>query len=147
MPRNLMLKAVRDAISEVDAVAVMLDASKPFGAGDQQVLDLIAPVRVPLVLVLNKIDKIRKPDLLPMIDRYSKLAKFEEIVPVSALKGDNVEALLHVLFRLLPVGPALYPEDQISDRHERSIAAEIIREKLIERTEDELPYSTAVTIF
>jgi GTP-binding protein Era len=143
---SVMMKSVRDAMSEGDVVALMIDASQAFGTGDQYSLELIAPVQVPKVLVVNKIDKIRKPDLLPLIDRYSKLAKFEEIVPVSALTGENVEALEKVLFRLLPAGPPLYPEDQISDRQERSIAAEIIREKLIERTGDELPYATAVTI-
>jgi GTP-binding protein Era len=143
---SLMMKSVRDAMSEVDAVALIVDASQPFGSGDQFALDLIAPVQIPRVLALNKIDRIRKPDLLPLMERYSKLAKFEELVPISALKGENVETLLTVLFKLLPESPALYPEDQISDRPERSIAAEIIREKLIERTGDELPYSTAVTI-
>jgi len=143
---SLMMKAVRDAMSEVDVVALMVDVSQPFGKGDRFVLDLVAPLPVVRVLILNKVDRIRKPDILPLIDQYSKLAKFEDIVPISALKGDNVEALVQVLFRLLPVGPPYYPEDQISDRQERSIAAEIIREKLIDRTEDELPYSTAVTI-
>ena len=81
-----------------------------------------------------------------MIDTYSKLAKFEDIVPISALRGENVETLMKVFFKLLPVGPALYPEDQLSDQQERSIAAEMVREKLIKLTDDELPYSTAVTI-
>ena len=143
---TLMMKSVRSAMSEVDAVVLMIDASQPFGAGDQYTVELIAPVHVSKVLVVNKIDKVRKPDLLPLIDRYSRLGKFEDIVPLSALTGENVETLVRVLFKLLPVGPASYPEDQLSDRQERSIAAEIIREKLIERTGDELPYSTAVTI-
>ena len=97
-------------------------------------------------MILNKIDRVRKPDLLPLIDMYSKLAKFEEIVPISALRGENVETLVKVLFQLLPAGPPLYPEDQLSDRQERSIAAEIVREKLIDLTEDELPYSMAVSV-
>jgi GTP-binding protein Era len=110
------------------------------------VLDLVGTIDVPKILLLNKVDKVRKPDLLPLIERYSKLSKFDEIVPMSALTGDNVETLLAILFRRLPEGPQYYPEDQLSDRHERSIAAEIVREKLIDLTEDELPYSTAVTI-
>ena len=98
------------------------------------------------MLILNKIDRVKKPDLLPLIDMYSKLAKFEEIVPISALSGDNVETLVKVLFQLLPTGPPLYPEDQLTDRQERSIAAEMIREKLINLTEEELPYSMAVSV-
>jgi GTP-binding protein Era len=141
-----MMKSVREAMNEVDVVVLMIDCSQPFGKGDQFVVDLVNTVNVPKILAVNKVDKIRKPDLLPLIERYSKLAKFDEIVPVSALKGDNVEALVQILFRLLPEGPHYYPDDQLSDRQERSITAEIIREKLIELTEDELPYSTAVTI-
>jgi GTP-binding protein Era len=141
-----MMKSVRDAMSEVDVVAVMIDCSQPFGKGDQFVLDLVRTINVPKILLLNKVDKVRKPDLLPLMERYSKLSKFDEIVPLSALKGDNVEALLSILFRTLPTGPQYYPEDQLSDRQERSIAAELIREKLIDLTEDELPYSTAVTV-
>jgi GTP-binding protein Era len=143
---NLMMKSVREAMSEVDVLALMIDCSQPFGKGDQFVLDLVGPVAAPRILLLNKVDRIKKSDLLPLIQRYSNLAKFEEIIPVSALKGDNVEALITILFRLLPEGPHYYPEDQLSDRHERSITAEIIREKLIDLTEDELPYSTAVTV-
>jgi len=143
---SLMMKSVRDAMSEVDVIAVMADVSQPFGKGDQFVLDIVAPIDVQKVLILNKIDRVRKPDLLPLIDRYSKLARFDEIVPIAALTGENVETLMIALFKLLPEGPPYYPEDQLSDRQERSIAAEIIREKLIDRTEDELPYSTAVSI-
>jgi GTP-binding protein Era len=143
---SLMMRSVRDAMSEVDVVALMVDASESFGRGDRFVIDLVAPLEVKKVLILNKIDRVRKPEILPLIDRYSRLAKFEEIVPISALKGDNVDALVKALFNLLPVSPPYYPEDQLSDRQERSIAAELIREKLIERTEDELPYSTAVSV-
>ena len=143
---NLMMKAVREAMQEVDVVALMIDSSQPFGKGDQFVLDMMSTISVPKVLILNKVDRVRKPDLLPMIERYSKLTKFDEIIPMSALKDVNVDALINVLFRFLPEGPLYYPEDQLSDRHERSIAAEIIREKLIDLTEDELPYATAVTV-
>jgi GTPase len=142
----LMMKAVREAMSGVHVLALMVDVSQAFGQGDRFVLDLIAPVRVTKILILNKIDQIRKPDLLPMIDRYSKLSKFEEIVPISALTAENVETLVKVLFKLLPEAPPYYPEDQLSDRPERYIAAEIIREKLINLTNDELPYATAVSV-
>ena len=143
---SLMMKSVRDAISDVDVLALMVDASQRFGKGDQFALELIAPLSPTKVLILNKIDRVKKPDLLPLIDMYSKLTKFEEIVPVSALSGENIETLVKVLFQLLPTGPALYPEDQLTDRQERSIAAEMIREKLINLTEEELPYSMAVSV-
>jgi GTPase len=143
---NLMMKAVREAIHEVDVVALMIDCSQPFGRGDQFVVELVNTISVPKVLILNKIDKVRKTELLPMIERYSKLANFAEIIPMSALRDANVEGLITVLMKFLPEGPFYYPDDQISDRPERAITAEIIREKLIEFTEDELPYATAVTV-
>lgn len=143
---SVMMRSVRDSLADVDVVALMVDAAQPFGKGDRFVLDLVSPLPVMKVLILNKIDRVKKPEVLPLMDQYSKLAKFEDIVPISALNGENVETLIKVLFKLLPQGPPLYPEDQLSDRQERSIAAEIVREKVIQRTEQELPYSTAVTI-
>ena len=143
---RVMMKSVREAMSEVDVIALIVDASQPFGKGDQFTLELVSNAKIPKVLILNKIDKIRKPDLLPMIDRYSRIAKFDDIVPISALTGENVEILVKVLLRLLPVGPQYYPEDQLSDLQERGLAAEIIREKLIDRTREELPYSIAVQV-
>src|SRR5206468_4782851 len=93
-----------------------------------------------------KIDKVEKKDLLPIMDRYSRAGNFEEIIPTSALTGENVEEVLKQIFKRLPEGPAYYPPDQISDQPERAIAAEMIREKLILLTEEEMPYSTAVVI-
>jgi len=141
-----MMQAVRDAMSEVDAVTLIVDASVPFGRGDEFTLDLIRPVVAPKFLLLNKVDKIKKQDLLPQIDRYAKLLPFEEVIPISALTGDGVETFVSVLFKHLPVGPAYYPEDQFTDQPERAIAAEVVREKLIDHTREELPYSTAVVI-
>jgi GTPase len=141
-----MMESVRSAMSEVDVLALMVDASVPFGRGDDFTLELIKPVAVPKVLLLNKIDAFAKRDLLPLMDRYSKLAPFDAIVPISALKGDGVETFIQEVFKRLPVGPHFYPDDQLSDQPERAITAEIIREKLIEITHDELPYSTAVIV-
>lgn len=143
---RVMMKSVREAMSEVDVIALIVDASQPFGKGDQFTVELVSNAKIPKVLILNKIDKVRKPDLLPVIDRYSRLTKFDHIVPISALTGENLETLVKVLLQLLPVGPHYYPEDQLSDLHERGLAAEIIREKLIERTREELPYSIAVQV-
>jgi len=141
-----MMKAVRVAMSEVDIVALIVDASVPFGRGDEFTLELIRDVKASRFLLLNKIDKIHKQDLLPQIDRYSKLLSFDEVTPMSALTGENVDMFVSALFKHLPAGPAYYPEDQLSDQPERAIAAEMIREKLIMHTRDELPYSTAVFV-
>jgi GTP-binding protein Era len=142
----LMMDAVRESMSEVDVIALLVDCSERFGRGDQFTVDLIKPMKVPKILLLNKTDKVKKQDLLPLIDQYSKLDSYTEILPISALKRDNVDSLLSILFKLVPQGPFYYPEDQLSDRHERSLVSEIVREKVIEFTREELPYSVAVNI-
>lgn len=141
-----MMKYVRDAMSEVDLLLLLVDASASFGRGDEFTLELVKPLSVKKILLPNKIDRIAKKDLLPLIDHYSKLAAFDEVIPISALNGGNVEMLLQQIFKYLPEGPQYYPADQITDQKERGLAAEIIREKLILATRDELPYSTAVVI-
>jgi len=141
-----MMKSVRESMADVDAILLITDASAAFGRGDEFTLELLKPVKTKKVLLLNKIDRLVKKNLLPIIDRYSKLADFEEIIPISALTGENVENVIGQVFKLLQEGPMFYPEDQISDQQERTIASEMIREKLILLTEQELPYSTAVVI-
>ncbi len=141
-----MMKMVRNSLSHVDVLTLLVDCTAPFGGGDEYTVELLKSASLPKILLLNKIDKIQKQDLLPQIDRYSKLMNFEQVIPVSARTGENLESYIAALFRILPEGPAHYPEDQISDQMERNIAAEIIREKLIVLTRDELPYSAAVAI-
>jgi len=141
-----MMQAVRNSMSEVDVLALIVDASVPFGGGDEFTLELIKPLTLPKFLLFNKIDKVKKIDLLPRIDHYSKLLKFEEVIPISAKTGEGVETFLKTILKYLPDGPRYYPDDQFSDQQERTMAAEIIREKLIVLTHDELPYSTAVVI-
>jgi GTP-binding protein Era len=141
-----MMKAVRAAMADVDLMLLIVDCSAAFGRGDEFALQLLKSVATKKILLLNKIDRIEKKELLPIIDRYSQLASFEEIIPVSALTGENVEEAVKQLFLYLPEGPMFYPVDQISDQPERAIAAEMIREKLIILTEEEMPYSTAVVI-
>lgn len=143
---SLMMESVREAMSEVDVLALLVDATESFGAGDQFTLELVKPLKMPKLLLLNKIDRIKKQDLLPIIEKYSSLGDFKEILPISALRRDNVDTFLEILFKLLPVGPYYYPEDQLSDRHERSLVSEMVREKVIELTREELPYSVAVSI-
>jgi GTP-binding protein Era len=141
-----MMKSVRESMADVDLILLIVDASASFGRGDEFTLELLKPVATKKFLLLNKIDRVAKRNLLPIIERYSKLASFEEVIPISALTGDGVDSLLTEIFKYLPEGPMFYPEDQISDQPERAIAAEMIREKLILATEEEMPYSTAVVI-
>ena len=141
-----MMKAARDAMSGVDLVLLIVDASAEFGRGDEFTLELLKPVAKKKLLLLNKIDRIEKKKLLPLMDRYSKSEAFDEIIPISALTGENVTTLLDHVVKYLPEGPMFYPADQISDQQERAIAADMIREKLIILTEEEMPYSTAVVI-
>jgi GTPase len=141
-----MMKSVRDALTDVDLILLIVDASAAFGRGDEFTLALLKPVEKKKILLMNKIDRIEKRKLLPIIERYSRLDNFEEIIPISALTGDNVELLVGQIFKRLPEGPPFYPDDQISDQPERAIAAEMIREKVIQLTEEEIPYSTAVVI-
>jgi GTP-binding protein Era len=141
-----MMKSVRDAMADVDLIALIVDSSAAFGQGDEFVIELLKPVKTKKILLLNKIDRLAKNKLLPIMDRYSRLDNFEEIIPISALSGENVETLVGQIFRHLPEGPMFYPDDQLSDQPERAIAAELIREKLILVTEEEMPYSTAVLI-
>jgi GTP-binding protein Era len=141
-----MMKFVRDSIADVDLVLLIVDASASFGRGEQFTLELLKPVATTKFLLLNKIDRLQKKALLPIMDRYSKAADFQEIIPISALNGENVESVISELFKHLPEGPMFYPADQISDQRERTIAGEMIREKLIILTEEEMPYSTAVVV-
>jgi len=141
-----MMKSVRDAMSDVDLILLIVDASAAFGRGEAFTLDLLKPVATKKFLLLNKIDRVQKKNLLPIMEQYSKAVNFEEIIPISALKGENLDTLIGLLFKHLSEGPMFYPADQISDQQERSIAAELIREKVILFTEEEMPYSTAVVI-
>src|SRR5262249_13801191 len=141
-----MMKSVRAAMGDVDLMLLIVDCSAAFGRGDEFAIQLVKSAATKTILLLNKIDRIEKKELLPIMDRYSRFMSFEEIIPISALTGENVEEAIKQIFTHLPEGPMFYPTDQISDQPERAIAAEMIREKLIILTEEEMPYSTAVVI-
>jgi GTPase len=141
-----MMKSVRTAMAGVDLILLLVDSSETFGRGDEFALELLKTVTTKKILLLNKIDGIQKHKLLPIMDRYSRSEKFEAIIPISALTGENVEEAIKEVFAYVPEGPMFYPPDQISDQPERAIAAEMIREKVILLTEEEMPYSTAVVI-
>ena len=141
-----MVDAAIDSIGEVDVVGLVIDASEPPGAGLRYLLDLVKPSKASLVLILNKIDLVKKHKLLPIIDGLSREREWEAIVPVSALTGDNVAHLEQVLLNALPAGEPLYPDDYLTDQPEREMAAEMVREQVLRVTRAELPFSTAVLI-
>ena len=140
-----MVAAVHDAILSVDLVVLLRDASVSTGNGDRFVLDLVKESDKPSILVLNKIDKIKeKGQLLPLIDYYSSEHTFAEIVPLSALKGDAVDNLLTQIVKHLPAGEPIFAEDEMTDQPLRTIVAEMVREKILASTGEEIPYVTAV---
>jgi GTP-binding protein Era len=143
---RLMVESAVSSLSRVDLVALMVDITQPFGGGDQHALELVKKVRVPLFLVINKVDRVPKPEVLEVIEEYRKLHDFAEIVPISALTGDNVHRLVELFEERLPEGPPLFPEDTLTDLPERFFAAEIVREKILLFIREEVPYATAVRI-
>jgi len=116
------------------------------GAGDRYIISQFRNIRTPVFLVLNKIDLVHPDALLPLIDAYRELHPFAEVVPISALYGNNVGALLEAIGRYLPEGPLYYPADQVTDHPEQFICAELIREKILQLTREEVPHSVAVTV-
>lgn len=141
-----MMSFVREALNNRDLALLVADASADFGRGDEFALDLLREYSGRAILALNKIDLIRKPRLLPLIERYSRLYNFEEIFPISALKSEGTEDLLAAIASRLPQGPPLFPPDFYTDQPQRFLAGEMIREKVILHTHQELPYVTAVRI-
>ena len=140
-----MMSAVHDAVMSVDVVVLMRDASVSTGNGDRFVLDLVKQSGKAAILVLNKIDKIKnKAEILPLMEFYSKEYDFAEIIPVSALKGEAVENLLEQIVKHLPQGEQIFADDELTDQPMRSIVAEMVREKILRSTGEELPYVTAV---
>jgi GTP-binding protein Era len=144
-----MVDAAVDTIGAVDVVGLVVDATEAGGKGDAFVLDLVKRSSAPVFLILNKIDLMKRSRLLPIIDAYRRKAPeatFAEIVPVSASTGENVDRLERAIIDQLPVGEARYPADYLTDQPERFFAAEIIREKLLQHTRAEIPFSSAVAI-
>ena len=144
-----MVDAAVDTIGDVDVLGLVVDATEAGGKGDAFVLDLVKRSSAPVFLILNKIDRMKRSRLLPIIDAYRRKAPevtFAEIVPVSASTGENVDRLERAIIDQLPVGEARYPADYLTDQPERFFAAEIIREKLLQLTRAEIPFSSAVAI-
>ena len=141
-----MVDAAVESLHQVDLVMLVHDASSRAGHGDEYVSRLLSGVKVPVVLVLNKIDRINKSQLLPTIEQMRRWFDFTDIVPISAETGDGVEDLEKTLLAKMPEGEALYPDDYLTDQPERVLVSETIREKVLLNTRDELPFSTAVAV-
>lgn len=141
-----MMQEIHAALESRDLIMLIVDAAEKFGPADQHVLDLIKKSGGPVFLLLNKIDKLQKDKLLPLMERYSKLHEFQEVIPISAARGEGLSLLLDKIMQALPEGPRYFPEEQYTDQPERFIAAEIVREKVLLKTGKELPYATAVVI-
>jgi len=141
-----MVDAALDAMRDVDVVGVVLDVSQKPGGGQQHLFGLLRPLKIPVIAILNKIDLVRKPKLLPVIDRVSREREFADIVPVSATTGDGVDMLEKAVLAQLPDGEPLYPEDYLTDQPERFFVAEMVREQVLQHTHAELPFTTAVVV-
>ena len=141
-----MVKAATGTFGEVDLILLLVEADRGYDPDDGLIIESLRGAGVPVFLVINKIDLVPKPALLPLIDRFRALHDFREIVPVSAAGGDGVARLLDLVREALPEGPKYFPDDQFTDNSERFIAAEIVREKILQLTHREIPYATAVTV-
>ena len=143
---DYMVKAAMSALEEVDVVLFLADVTEELGGGDRFIIERLKQIRTPVILVLNKIDRISADALLPIIDKYRSLYDFAEVVPVSAMQGTNVSTLIQQIGKYLEEGPMYYPADQVTDHPEQFVCAELIREKILMLTREEVPHSVAVEI-
>ena len=141
-----MLKAAEGTLKEVDAIFFVIDATEKFGGGEKYILERLKATSQPVILVINKIDLLAREEILPIIAAYSERYEFAATVPISASDGTNVDNLIAEAKKFLPEGPKYYPADMVTDQPERLIVAEIIREKILHVTDDEIPHAVAVDI-
>ena len=142
---DYMNRSADSALAEVDVILFLVDVSEELGGGDRFIIEKLKRTETPVFLVLNKIDKVHPDALLPAIAKYRERFEFAEVVPISALNGNNVGTLLEQIIRYLPEGPMYYPADQVTDHPEQFIVAELVREKILQLTYEEVPHSIAVT--
>lgn len=143
---DYMVNIAERTLKEVDVILWLVEPSTFIGAGEKHIIEQLKKVKTPVILVINKIDAVKKEEILLFIDTYRKEMDFDEIVPVSALKADNTDALISCIMKYLPYGPAFYDEDTITDQPEKQIVAELIREKALRLLNDEIPHGIAVSI-
>ena len=141
-----MVNVAESTLKDVDVVLWLVEPTNYVGAGEKHIAEKLTKVRVPVILVINKVDTVKKEEILSFIDTYRKIYDFDEIVPVSAKTGVNVDELLDTVFKYLPYGPMFYDEDTITDQPEKQIVAEMIREKALHALSDEIPHGIAVVI-
>ncbi|MDF2586878.1 MAG: GTP-binding protein Era [Anaerocolumna sp.] len=143
---DYMVSVAERTLNEVDVILWLVEPSTFIGAGEKYIVEQLQKVKTPVILVINKVDTVKKEEILKFIDTYKDIYNFTEIVPVSALKGDNTDLLLDTILKHLPEGPQYYDEDTITDQPERQIVAELIREKSLRLLKDEIPHGIAVVI-
>lgn len=143
---DYMVNAAKSTLNEADVILWLVEPTDYIGAGEKSIIENLKQVKTPIILVINKIDTVKKEELLHVIDTYRKELQFAEVVPVSALKGNNTDTLLECIGKYLPYGPWFYDPDTLTDQPERQIVAELIREKALRCLEDEIPHGIAVAI-
>ena len=143
---DFMMKVAQNTLKEVDVILFMVNAEEGYGRGEEFILEKFQSVKTPIFLIINKIDRIHPDKLLTVIESYNEKFQFAEIIPISALDGNNIERLLEVVRKYLPEGPLYYPADQVTDHPERFIITELIREKALQLTREEVPHSLAVVL-
>lgn len=143
---DYMMRVAKNTLSEIDAIMFMVNVNEDIGRGDEYIMEMLKNVKTPIFLVLNKIDLVHPDALMPRIEKYEEYMDFTEIIPISALEGLNVDHFIDVLKSYLPVGPKYYPDDQISDHPEQFVVSEIIREKILHLTSEEIPHAIGVNV-
>ncbi|MCD5323610.1 MULTISPECIES: GTPase Era [Pontibacillus] len=143
---SFMVNVAEQSLNEVDLVLFMVNAKEGFGRGDEFIINMLQKVKQPVFLIVNKLDQVHPDELIKLIDEYRTKYDFAEIVPISALEGNNVDNLLKLMVEKMPEGPQFYPEDMITDHPERFVISELIREKALHLTREEVPHSIAVVI-
>ena len=141
-----MVNVAERTLKEVDVVLWLVEPTTFIGAGEQHIAAQLKTIKTPVVLVINKVDTVKKEEIFKFIDAYKDICEFADIVPVSALKGQNTDTVLEVIYKYLPYGPAYYDEDTVTDQPQRQIVAELIREKALRSLNEEIPHGIAVTI-
>ena len=141
-----MVKVAKDTLSEVDVILWLVEPTTFIGGGEQHIVEQLEKITTPVILVINKIDTVKKEEIMAAIEAYQKKLNFAEIIPVSAKKKQNTDRLMELVFKYLPYGPMYYDEDTVTDQPERQIAAELIREKALRLLGEEVPHGIAVTI-
>ncbi|EGQ3065222.1 GTPase Era [Staphylococcus pseudintermedius] len=143
---DYMMKVAKNTLSEIDAVMFMVNVNEEIGCGDEYIMEMLKTVKTPVFLVLNKIDLVHPDALMPRIEQYQRYMDFAEIIPISALEGHNVDHFINVLKSYLPEGPQYYPDGQISDHPEQFVVSELIREKILQTTSEEIPHAIGVNV-